>query len=64
MQHIKGAECDADLFAVGVQLFNVIEYHSLPSCHFMLVYKFLGHLPMSITAFVSVRTEVKEYSIF
>jgi hypothetical protein len=29
MQHVKGAKGDADAFAVGLELFDVIEDHSL-----------------------------------
>jgi len=28
MQHVKSAESDADFFAFGVQLFDVVEYHN------------------------------------
>ena len=27
VQHVKGAEGDANLFAIGMQLFDVVEYH-------------------------------------
>jgi hypothetical protein len=29
MQHVKGTERDTDLFAFGVQLFDMIEDHKL-----------------------------------